>query len=212
MLALIGDFILTDYQTGASIINPCQCRHACVPSHVCAVTCVCCHMCVHAVTRVCCHTCAVTRVCCQMCVLSHVCAVTRACRHTYVLSHVRAVTRVCCHTCVLSNVCAVTRACCHMRTVTFAQCTCPQSTVPSRVLFLFACIMVMCMVGLRVTCQGMLEDCLAVLAMLCTGPYFLFFCRYSKPCYVRDPISYSSAGTVEHTLYGALFPVLLQVQ
>ncbi|KAF2362077.1 Ankyrin repeat [Trinorchestia longiramus] len=28
--------------------------------------------------------------------------------------------------------------------------------------------------------EGVLEDCLAVMAMLCTGPYFLFFCRGFK--------------------------------
>ncbi|KAA0195328.1 hypothetical protein HAZT_HAZT002922 [Hyalella azteca] len=54
------------------------------------------------------------------------------------------------------------------------------STVPSRVLFLFACVMVMFMVVMRLMCQGVIEDCLAVMAMLCTGPYFLFFCRGFK--------------------------------
>ncbi|XP_045115765.1 transient receptor potential cation channel subfamily V member 5-like [Portunus trituberculatus] len=54
------------------------------------------------------------------------------------------------------------------------------STVPSRVLFLLACIMVLIMSGLRALCMNEGEDVLAVLVMLCTGPYFLFFCRGFK--------------------------------
>ncbi|XP_068237254.1 transient receptor potential cation channel subfamily V member 5 [Palaemon carinicauda] len=54
------------------------------------------------------------------------------------------------------------------------------STVPSRVLFLAACIMAQIMVGLRAFCMSEGEDLVAVLVMMCTGPYFLFFCRGFK--------------------------------
>ncbi|XP_069188418.1 transient receptor potential cation channel subfamily V member 5 [Procambarus clarkii] len=54
------------------------------------------------------------------------------------------------------------------------------STVPSRVLFLLACIMVMVMGALRALCMNEAEDLVAVMVMLCTGPYFLFFCRGFK--------------------------------
>ena len=48
---------------------------------------------------------------------------------------------------------------------------------PSRVFFLFACFLVVLSVPFRLACQPMVEDQLAVLIMLFTGPYFLFFCR-----------------------------------
>ncbi|UYV79571.1 Nan [Cordylochernes scorpioides] len=50
-------------------------------------------------------------------------------------------------------------------------------TAPSRVLFLFACIMMMVMVPMRFTCQSQIEDILSVMVMLTVAPYFLFFCR-----------------------------------
>ncbi|KAG7169642.1 Transient receptor potential cation channel subfamily V member 5-like [Homarus americanus] len=54
------------------------------------------------------------------------------------------------------------------------------STVPSRVLFLLACTMVMVMAVLRMLCMSEAEDVVAIMVMLCTGPYFLFFCRGFK--------------------------------
>ncbi|XP_076042112.1 uncharacterized protein LOC143026009 [Oratosquilla oratoria] len=54
------------------------------------------------------------------------------------------------------------------------------STVPSRVLFLLACVLVLVMVVLRMTCSNTAEDIVAVIVMLCTAPYFLFFCRGFK--------------------------------
>ncbi|XP_050701806.1 transient receptor potential cation channel subfamily V member 5-like [Eriocheir sinensis] len=54
------------------------------------------------------------------------------------------------------------------------------STVPSRVLFLLSCMMVLGMACFRALCMNEAEDVLAVLVMLSTGPYFLFFCRGFK--------------------------------
>ncbi|XP_071540423.1 uncharacterized protein nan isoform X2 [Panulirus ornatus] len=54
------------------------------------------------------------------------------------------------------------------------------STVPSRVLFLLACLLVMVMAVLRSLCMEKAEDLVAVVVMLSTGPYFLFFCRGFK--------------------------------
>lgn len=48
---------------------------------------------------------------------------------------------------------------------------------PSRVLFLLACFLVIFSIPFRLACQPMMEDSLALLIMLNTGPYFLFFCR-----------------------------------
>ncbi|KAK2708049.1 hypothetical protein QYM36_015666 [Artemia franciscana] len=53
-------------------------------------------------------------------------------------------------------------------------------TAPSRVLFLISCCMVLFMVVLRFMCKPRAEDTVAVLVMLSTGPYFLFFCRGFK--------------------------------
>ena len=58
-----------------------------------------------------------------------------------------------------------------------------QSTIPARVLFLVSCILVCIMSILRVLCYDEAEDMLAVMAMICTGPYFLFFCRYNDEIY-----------------------------
>ncbi|CAG0889066.1 unnamed protein product [Cyprideis torosa] len=54
------------------------------------------------------------------------------------------------------------------------------ATVPTRVLFLCSCFLVVLMVPLRLSCASKTEDHLAVLVMLTTGPYFLFFCRGFK--------------------------------
>ncbi|XP_067141643.1 transient receptor potential cation channel subfamily V member 6 [Centruroides vittatus] len=53
-------------------------------------------------------------------------------------------------------------------------------TVPSRVLFLISCQLVMLMIPLRLACLTSVEDIAAVLVMLTTAPYFLFFCRGFK--------------------------------
>ncbi|KAI5702538.1 hypothetical protein M8J76_008663 [Diaphorina citri] len=53
-------------------------------------------------------------------------------------------------------------------------------TAPSRVMFLFSCCLMMVMPVLRFTCQDEVEDIAAVIIMLTTSPYFLFFCRGFK--------------------------------
>ena len=54
------------------------------------------------------------------------------------------------------------------------------SLCPSRVLFLFACILIQIMVVLRLTCQPEYEDIVATLVMFLVPLYFLFFCRGIK--------------------------------
>ncbi|XP_043237140.1 transient receptor potential cation channel subfamily V member 5-like [Amphibalanus amphitrite] len=54
------------------------------------------------------------------------------------------------------------------------------ATVPSRVIFLLSCLLKLAMVVLRLACLSAAEDVLAVLVMLGTAPYFLFFCRGYK--------------------------------
>ncbi|KAL4705266.1 hypothetical protein ACJJTC_010285 [Scirpophaga incertulas] len=54
------------------------------------------------------------------------------------------------------------------------------STVPSRVMFLFSCLLMITMPTLRLWCADAAEDHLAVMIMLTTAPYFLFFCRGFK--------------------------------
>ncbi|XP_037076817.1 transient receptor potential cation channel subfamily V member 5-like [Pollicipes pollicipes] len=54
------------------------------------------------------------------------------------------------------------------------------TTVPSRVIFLLSCLLKLAMVVLRLACLQAAEDVLAVLVMLGTAPYFLFFCRGYK--------------------------------
>lgn len=51
-------------------------------------------------------------------------------------------------------------------------------TAPSRVMFLFSCILMLSMPALRLSCADEEEDIIAVTIMLTTAPYFLFFCRY----------------------------------
>ncbi|KAG7304311.1 hypothetical protein JYU34_011251 [Plutella xylostella] len=54
------------------------------------------------------------------------------------------------------------------------------STVPSRVMFLFSCLLMTALPTLRLWCAEEAEDHLAVIIMLTTAPYFLFFCRGFK--------------------------------
>ncbi|XP_044592870.1 transient receptor potential cation channel subfamily V member 5 isoform X1 [Cotesia glomerata] len=53
-------------------------------------------------------------------------------------------------------------------------------TAPSRVMFLFSCCILLSFPFLRMACQDKVEDILAVVVMLTTAPYFLFFCRGFK--------------------------------
>ncbi|XP_066261060.1 transient receptor potential cation channel subfamily V member 5 [Euwallacea similis] len=54
-------------------------------------------------------------------------------------------------------------------------------TAPSRVMFLFSCILVFGVIPwLRLVCLDEAEDITAVVVMLTTAPYFLFFCRGFK--------------------------------
>uniref|UniRef100_A0A182RGL2 Ion transport domain-containing protein n=1 Tax=Anopheles funestus TaxID=62324 RepID=A0A182RGL2_ANOFN len=53
-------------------------------------------------------------------------------------------------------------------------------TAPSRVMFLFSCCIMMIVPFLKVLCFTELEDHVAVVIMLTTAPYFLFFCRGFK--------------------------------
>lgn len=53
-------------------------------------------------------------------------------------------------------------------------------TAPSRVMFLFSCCLMMVMPVLRFMCEDEVEDIAAVIIMLTTSPYFLFFCRGFK--------------------------------
>nr|XP_033327234.1 transient receptor potential cation channel subfamily V member 5 [Megalopta genalis] len=53
-------------------------------------------------------------------------------------------------------------------------------TAPSRVMFLFSCCILLSFPFLRLSCADRVEDMLAVVVMLTTAPYFLFFCRGFK--------------------------------
>ncbi|KAK7863240.1 hypothetical protein R5R35_001452 [Gryllus longicercus] len=53
-------------------------------------------------------------------------------------------------------------------------------TAPSRVMFLFSCTLMLFMPLLRFSCTTEFEDVVAVLIMMTTSPYFLFFCRGFK--------------------------------
>ncbi|RZC32734.1 transient receptor potential cation channel subfamily V member 6 [Asbolus verrucosus] len=53
-------------------------------------------------------------------------------------------------------------------------------TAPSRVMFLFSCILMLIVPCLRLACSDEIEDVVAVAIMLTTAPYFLFFCRGFK--------------------------------
>ncbi|XP_014253746.1 transient receptor potential cation channel subfamily V member 6 [Cimex lectularius] len=53
-------------------------------------------------------------------------------------------------------------------------------TAPSRVMFLFSCVLMLCMPFLRFSCNEEVEDIMSVVIMLTTAPYFLFFCRGFK--------------------------------
>lgn len=53
-------------------------------------------------------------------------------------------------------------------------------TAPSRVMFLFSCCILLSFPFLRLACADEIEDMLAIVVMLTTAPYFLFFCRGFK--------------------------------
>ncbi|XP_014217435.1 transient receptor potential cation channel subfamily V member 5 [Copidosoma floridanum] len=53
-------------------------------------------------------------------------------------------------------------------------------TAPSRVMFLFSCCILLTFPFLRFVCADEVEDMLAVVVMMTTAPYFLFFCRGFK--------------------------------
>ena len=44
-------------------------------------------------------------------------------------------------------------------------------------MFLFSCCLMMVVPVLRLSCSTEMEDHVAVVIMLTTAPYFLFFCR-----------------------------------
>ncbi|XP_035828047.1 transient receptor potential cation channel subfamily V member 5 isoform X2 [Aplysia californica] len=48
---------------------------------------------------------------------------------------------------------------------------------PAKTLFLLSCVFVILMLPGRASCNHEFEDIIGVLAILCTSPYFLFFCR-----------------------------------
>jgi len=48
---------------------------------------------------------------------------------------------------------------------------------PSRVLFLFSCLLTIGMLPARFTCSIAADDILCVFAILTRTPYFFFFCR-----------------------------------
>ncbi len=48
---------------------------------------------------------------------------------------------------------------------------------PSRVGFLFGCVMYLLTIPFRLACNADVENNLSMLVMLCFGSYFLFFCR-----------------------------------
>lgn len=52
-----------------------------------------------------------------------------------------------------------------------------QIASPTKVLFQLANIFIVLMVPGRASCAYTYEDVMGVLAILCTAPYFLFFCR-----------------------------------
>ena len=51
---------------------------------------------------------------------------------------------------------------------------------PSRVCFLFSCVLLQFCIPVRLFCLHHTEDALAQTIMLCNGLYFLFFCRGFK--------------------------------
>lgn len=48
-------------------------------------------------------------------------------------------------------------------------------------MFLFSCCLMMVVPFLRLSCSTEMDDHVAVVIMLTTAPYFLFFCRYVRP-------------------------------
>ena len=53
-----------------------------------------------------------------------------------------------------------------------------QIASPTKTLFQLANIFLILMVPGRASCAYVYEDVMGVMAILCTAPYFLFFCRY----------------------------------
>ena len=49
---------------------------------------------------------------------------------------------------------------------------------PTRLLFLFSCLLTVAMLPARLTCSIGVDDILCVYATLTRAPYFFFFCRY----------------------------------
>ncbi|GFQ65150.1 uncharacterized protein TNCT_279921 [Trichonephila clavata] len=74
-------------------------------------------------------------------------------------------------------------------------------TVPSRVLFMCSCFIMMTMVPLRFTCSHQGEDISAVFVMLTTAPYFLFFCRSSRFHICTDGSSMPGTGETGAAYY-----------
>ena len=48
---------------------------------------------------------------------------------------------------------------------------------PTRVLFLFSCLLTIAILPARLTCSIFIDDVLCVFATLTRAPYFFFFCR-----------------------------------
>ena len=61
--------------------------------------------------------------------------------------------------------------------------TFPQCKSPGKLLFTISNILVIAMLPGRAACAVVYEDVVSICAILCTAPYFLFFCRY--PAQVR---------------------------
>lgn len=48
---------------------------------------------------------------------------------------------------------------------------------PTRILFLFSCLLTLAMIPARFTCSIAFDDMFCVFAILSRAPYFFFFCR-----------------------------------
>ena len=72
----------------------------------------------------------------------------------------------------------VTHAIAQPITHTTRACFAAQIASPTKTLFQLANIFLILMVPGRASCAYVYEDVMGVMAILCTAPYFLFFCRY----------------------------------
>ena len=72
----------------------------------------------------------------------------------------------------------VTHAITQPITHTTRACFAAQIASPTKTLFQLANIFLILMVPGRASCAYVYEDVMGVMAILCTAPYFLFFCRY----------------------------------